>query len=85
MTKSMKAVRDRKTDNRRISQNMEKAFLCDARKDRIQGRLPRDDRYKMYDLQTSIVLGYRGFILYLSAVYNPKSNKEVHHSWQKLN
>ena len=26
MTKSMKAVRDRKTDNRRISQNMEKAF-----------------------------------------------------------
>ena len=44
-----------------------------------------DDRYKMYDLQTSIVLGYRGFILYLSAVYNPKSNKEVHHSWQKLN
>ena len=25
MTKSMKAVRDRKTDNRRISQNMEKA------------------------------------------------------------
>ena len=26
MTKSMKVVRDRKTDNRRISQNMEKAF-----------------------------------------------------------
>ena len=26
MTKSMKAVRDRKTDNRRISQNMQKAF-----------------------------------------------------------
>ena len=26
MTKSMNAVRDRKTDNRRISQNMEKAF-----------------------------------------------------------
>ena len=51
----------------------------------VQEPLPRHDRYKMYDLQTSIVLGYRGFILYLWAVYNPTSNKEVHHSWQKLN
>ena len=32
MTKSMKVVRDRKTDNRRISQNMEKAFKKMARK-----------------------------------------------------
>ena len=32
MTKSMKAVRDRKTDNRRISQNMEKALRRKWRK-----------------------------------------------------
>ena len=35
--------------------------------------------------------GYRVFeadlsaLFYLSAVRKPKSNKEVHHSWQKLN
>ena len=40
MTKSMKAVRDRKTDNRRISQNMEKAFkkMAQVFGDNLYGR-----------------------------------------------
>ena len=53
MTKSMKAVRDRKTDNRRISQNMEKAFKKMAQvfgypnreyKDRVFRMLLKDPR-----------------------------------------